>query len=37
MKTCPNCGAQMAASVNFCTNCGADIRNIPVAMKARSK
>lgn len=21
----------MAASVNFCTNCGADIRNIPVA------
>lgn len=30
MKTCPNCGAKMGADVNFCTNCGADIRNVPL-------
>ncbi|WP_297816655.1 zinc ribbon domain-containing protein [uncultured Lactobacillus sp.] len=28
MKTCPNCGAQMEADVNFCTECGSDIRNV---------
>ncbi len=22
MKKCPNCGANMDADVNFCTNCG---------------
>lgn len=30
MKTCPNCGAKMKADVNFCTNCGTDLRNVPV-------
>lgn len=29
MKTCPNCGSKMDVDVNFCTNCGADIRNVP--------
>lgn len=28
MKICPNCGSKMGAEVNFCTNCGADIRNV---------
>ncbi|WEV37138.1 zinc ribbon domain-containing protein [Lactobacillus sp. ESL0677] len=28
MKKCPNCGALMNADVNFCTNCGADIRQV---------
>lgn len=28
MKVCPNCGAQMDKSVNFCTNCGADLRDV---------
>lgn len=30
MKTCPNCGSKMDVDVNFCTNCGTDIRNVPV-------
>lgn len=30
MKTCPNCGSKMEPSVNFCTNCGADLRNVPL-------
>lgn len=30
MKICPNCGSKMKANVNFCTNCGTDIRNVPV-------
>lgn len=30
MKICPNCGAQMGVEVNFCTNCGTDLRNVPV-------
>lgn len=30
MKTCPNCGAKMKADVNFCTNCGTDLRKVPV-------
>ncbi|WP_251717068.1 zinc ribbon domain-containing protein [Lactobacillus agrestimuris] len=30
MKTCPKCGAKMEADVNFCTECGTDIRNVPV-------
>lgn len=30
MKTCPNCGSKMGSNVNFCTNCGADIRNVPL-------
>ena len=25
MKKCPNCGANMDADVNFCTNCGAKL------------
>ncbi len=29
MKTCPNCGSKMDPSVNFCTNCGSDLRNVP--------
>jgi hypothetical protein len=33
MKICPNCGAQMGATVNFCTNCGTDLRQVPVAQK----
>lgn len=34
MKTCPNCGSKMDPSVNFCTNCGADIRNVPLDSKS---
>lgn len=30
MKKCPKCGALMKADVNFCTNCGTDIRKVPV-------
>lgn len=30
MKKCPNCGAMMATDVNFCTNCGADIRQVSI-------
>lgn len=30
MKICPNCGSKMDPSVNFCTNCGTDIRNVPL-------
>lgn len=30
MKKCPNCGAMMSADTNFCTNCGADLRSVPV-------
>lgn len=30
VKTCPNCGAEMEADVNFCTECGNDIKNVPV-------
>lgn len=30
MKTCPNCGEKMEASVNFCTSCGTDLRNVPL-------
>lgn len=30
MKTCPNCGGKMEASVNFCTSCGTDLRNVPL-------
>lgn len=30
MKKCPNCGSLMEANVNFCTNCGADLRKVPV-------
>lgn len=30
MKTCSNCGSKMDVDVNFCTNCGTDIRNVPV-------
>lgn len=30
MKTCPNCGSKMESNVNFCTNCGTDIRNVPL-------
>lgn len=36
MKTCPNCGAPMGADVNFCTNCGADIRNVPLDSEVQS-
>lgn len=28
MKICPNCGSKMESSVNFCTTCGTDIRNV---------
>lgn len=28
MKKCPNCGEMMAANVNFCTNCGTDLRQV---------
>lgn len=30
MKTCPNCGSKMDQDVNFCTNCGTDLRNVPL-------
>lgn len=30
MKTCPNCGSKMDPNVNFCTNCGSDMRNVPL-------
>lgn len=30
MKTCPNCGAKMGANVNFCTNCGTSLKNVPL-------
>ncbi|MDF7639545.1 zinc ribbon domain-containing protein [Lactobacillus sp. ESL0791] len=30
MKKCPKCGSLMESSVNFCTNCGTDIRNVVV-------
>ncbi|WEV43513.1 zinc ribbon domain-containing protein [Lactobacillus sp. ESL0684] len=28
MKKCPNCATIMQDDVNFCTNCGADLRNV---------
>ena len=31
MKKCPKCGAQMSSDTNFCTECGADLRNVPVS------
>lgn len=31
MKICPNCGSKMESDVNFCTSCGADLRNVPTA------
>lgn len=31
MKICPNCGSKMESNVNFCTSCGADLRQVPVA------
>lgn len=34
IKICPNCGAEMSADTNFCTNCGFDLRNVPVATDA---
>lgn len=36
MKTCPNCGSKMEPSVNFCTNCGADLRNVPLDSEEHS-
>ena len=30
MKTCPNCGSKMDQDVNFCTNCGTDLRIVPL-------
>lgn len=36
MKTCPKCGAKMAADVNFCTSCGADIRNVEVKAETQA-
>lgn len=37
MKTCPNCGAKMGADVNFCTNCGTDLRGVSVDKPANSE
>lgn len=34
MKTCPNCGSKMDQDVNFCTNCGTDLRNVPLDSEA---
>ncbi|MCD5515976.1 zinc ribbon domain-containing protein [Lactobacillus delbrueckii] len=31
MKECPNCHAEMGADVNFCTNCGTDLRQVAVS------
>ena len=31
MKKCPKCGAQMSSDTNFCTECGTDLRNVPVS------
>lgn len=31
MKECPNCHAEMRADVNFCTNCGTDLRQVAVS------
>ena len=31
MKKCPKCGAQMSSDTNFCTECGADLRNVSVS------
>lgn len=31
MKECPNCHAEMRANVNFCTNCGTDLRQVAVS------
>lgn len=31
MKECPNCHAEMGANVNFCTNCGTDLRQVAVS------
>lgn len=31
MKECPNCHAEMGADVNFCTNCGTDLRKVAVS------
>ncbi|WEV71015.1 zinc ribbon domain-containing protein [Lactobacillus sp. ESL0785] len=28
MKKCPECGAMLNVDVNFCTNCGADVRQV---------
>lgn len=37
MKTCPNCGSKMSPDVNFCTNCGADIRNTPLDSEVQAQ
>ena len=31
MKECPNCHAEMGADINFCTNCGTDLRQVAVS------
>lgn len=31
MKECPNCHAEMRADVNFCTNCGTNLRQVAVS------
>lgn len=31
MRECPNCHAEMGADVNFCTNCGTDLRQVAVS------
>lgn len=31
MKECPNCHAEMGEDVNFCTNCGTDLRQVAVS------
>ncbi|KRM84777.1 zinc ribbon domain-containing protein [Lactobacillus hominis] len=37
MKKCPNCGALMEADVNFCTSCGADLRQVPAQENENQK
>ncbi|MFR4968150.1 MAG: DUF6574 domain-containing protein [Lactobacillus kalixensis] len=36
MKTCPNCGFKMEPNVNFCTNCGADLRKVQLDSATQS-
>lgn len=28
VKTCPNCGTQLADNIKFCTGCGANVENV---------
>lgn len=36
MKVCPKCGSEMGEDVNFCTNCGTNIQDVPVTVDEKA-